>query len=314
MRMLSTTDSVVVAGLNPSVSNAPIGLASHGANAPATDLPPTGLVVAFPDVLDNKTAFPLSLDEFTHFLENVEHSAENIRFYGSVRKYERLYKESAEAGVSTTPDGTDSGKTIASAPAVNVEQFVDDLINKYVEDDAPEQVNIRGATRKALLEEYKASKLVHPDKFQEAKTEIYQLMMMDSFARWVRRQTTQNLDHKGVCQRRDGMIMFGTIAAVLLLLSITLHWSIFARFALLVPLYLTTIFYEQWQAKFCVKLGGEGTRTAKDGTLKAIADNRILFMSAMKAKGMLRKAFVKALLLLALCFVPPNTSGQWDLT
>ncbi|CEP01872.1 RGS domain-containing protein [Plasmodiophora brassicae] len=248
-------------------------------------------IVDFDDLLQGKTAFPLTLDGFTRFLDNVEFSAENIRFYMDVVQYE----EACESGSCDV-----------------VKRLLTGIVEKYIKDDAPEMININGCTRQRILDEFEAYRRVEPSRLQSAKQETYRMMRHGAFPRWIDRQVTQNLGAKGICLRRNCFFASSVVLLTSLSLMVGLRASILYRLLLILPCLAVGYCFENWRSKFCIIVARRGETADVDGTIRPIQDEALKRKAKAYTQEVVRRAFCKSIALFALIFCIPDADGRWN--
>jgi len=111
---------------------------------------------------------PVGLEYFYKHLE-AEYSTENIDFWKACRDFRHTCAKHER-------DPPEKAKEVRAALAKAI-------VNTFVRDSAPSQVNLNGVIRQAILDEVKSEK-VETTAFNEAENHIIGLMSLDSFNRF----------------------------------------------------------------------------------------------------------------------------------
>uniref|UniRef100_A0A3Q2ZPV9 RGS domain-containing protein n=1 Tax=Kryptolebias marmoratus TaxID=37003 RepID=A0A3Q2ZPV9_KRYMA len=135
------------------------GSSSSLPGTPGGDADPANSVLRWAVSFEKLLEDPCGVSYFTAFLKS-EVSAENILFWQACEKFRKI-----------TPTSLDELKAAARA-----------IYNTYLSESAPESVNIDDAAKT----EEKDLEQPTPDMFNKAQTQIFKLMKMDSYRRFVR--------------------------------------------------------------------------------------------------------------------------------
>uniref|UniRef100_A0A7S3PFG5 RGS domain-containing protein n=1 Tax=Aplanochytrium stocchinoi TaxID=215587 RepID=A0A7S3PFG5_9STRA len=141
--------------------------------------------VSFEEVATGVAPFPLST--FESYI-NDELAGENLDFFRDVRTFKAKY-EKYDAG------------TLASDPVKS--EFIRscfNIIDRYVAPGSEYEVNLSGENRKKLLENVfnveQENSVVSSDIFDSAQQEIFGLMAVDTYPRFLRLLKSRNLSDK----------------------------------------------------------------------------------------------------------------------
>jgi hypothetical protein len=176
--------------------------------------------VDFPKLLQNKLRNPLTLEKFHSYLENVEHSEENLDFWLAVQKFKSLHSKAnghfldgnkstdtqatskngysavplEESLLRTSPTASIdhrlsvSVSTDLSGAAVAVKECIHDIVSTYITSGSPREINISSQVRHQILTDAVSMSPAH-DLFRTAEIHIADLMKLDSLPRFVKHAT-----------------------------------------------------------------------------------------------------------------------------
>ncbi|KAI8150089.1 RGS domain-containing protein [Fennellomyces sp. T-0311] len=161
------------------------------------DLPSTdGMTLE--KVLQNQTASPFSLHDFADYLEQT-YCAENLAFYMAVTDYQR----SARLYFGSTPETLDKPVIISGRPfqfrdseqdMLNHEERIrfdtlkakfNDIIERFILTNAPQEVNIPYELRHQLLNTYHEHQSYHPAQLKPACVAVVELLRISAFIPFV---------------------------------------------------------------------------------------------------------------------------------
>jgi hypothetical protein len=141
--------------------------------------------------------------------------------------------------------------------------YADEIVNTFVKEDAPKQVNISADQRTRLLTNISStleSQGYEPELFHEAQTEVKKLMFMDSWPRFKQKVLTQNISKEDSSYRlKEGAaFIFVTLLALGLMLGFQApRWYIFI---LALPLYCAYEDFVTYKLSFCMRNAMKGLR------------------------------------------------------
>ncbi|XP_037833426.1 regulator of G-protein signaling 14 isoform X2 [Kryptolebias marmoratus] len=158
---------IPVGHMSQAVSDGELNMTARGYGGSSSSLPgtpggdadPANSVLRWAVSFEKLLEDPCGVSYFTAFLKS-EVSAENILFWQACEKFRKI-----------TPTSLDELKAAARA-----------IYNTYLSESAPESVNIDDAAKT----EEKDLEQPTPDMFNKAQTQIFKLMKMDSYRRFVR--------------------------------------------------------------------------------------------------------------------------------
>ncbi|KAI9245353.1 hypothetical protein BDA99DRAFT_528154 [Phascolomyces articulosus] len=161
------------------------------------DLPSTdGMTLE--KVLQNQTASPFSLRDFADYLEQT-YCAENLAFYMAVSDYQ----QSARLYFGSTPETLDAPVIISGQPfrfceseqtMLNHEEQIrfetlkakfEDIIERFILTNAPQEVNIPYELRHQLLQAYHEHQSYHPALLKPACVAVVELLRISAFIPFV---------------------------------------------------------------------------------------------------------------------------------
>ncbi|KAG2228130.1 hypothetical protein INT45_009176 [Circinella minor] len=161
------------------------------------DLPSTdGMTLE--KVLQNQTASPFSLRDFADYLEQT-YCSENLTFYMAVSDYE----QSARLYFGSTPENLDAPVIISGQPfrfceseqpMLNHEEQIrfetlkakfEDIIERFILTNAPQEVNIPYELRHQLLQTYHKHQSYHPSILKPACVAVVELLRISAFIPFV---------------------------------------------------------------------------------------------------------------------------------
>jgi hypothetical protein len=134
------------------------------------------------DVLYSLRAAPFTLDDLLEFSQ-LEHSAENAQFWATVEHYRQVH-EGAAGPAKVRVEATE---------LANAERARQLIVDKFVADSAPDQVNISSSQRTAVLRAAGAASVSPRGVFDEAQDEIKLLIDRDTFPRFLRSARSTNI-------------------------------------------------------------------------------------------------------------------------
>ncbi|KAL6117718.1 rgs14 [Pungitius sinensis] len=147
------------------------GSSSSLPGTPGGEAPPANSVLAWAVSFEKLLEDPVGVRQFTSFLMS-EVSAENILFWQACEKFQKIPASSLE-----------ELKTAARS-----------IFNTYLSDSAPYSVNIDDTAKT----EEKDLQRPTPDMFDKAQAQIFKLMKMDSYRRFVRSPLYQSCTLGGI--------------------------------------------------------------------------------------------------------------------
>jgi CRP-like cAMP-binding protein len=150
---------------------------------------------------------PLGVDFFSRFLEK-EFAAENIHFWREARDFRHIGESKGQLSHSASApdkifdvyksqnkfnpddkgdehlddDGT-FAKEVTPAIQEQLQRKAEELVQQFIAENAPEQVNINGESRHSIESQVRERRVTHRT-FLNAEHEIMQLLERDSFARF----------------------------------------------------------------------------------------------------------------------------------
>lgn len=211
--------------------------------------------VQIDEVLNNQRQEPLSLEDFRRFLEE-EHAVENLEFYENVEQFKEVARDDDESSVDSR---------------VELERSIAD---NYVAPGAPKEVNIEGRTRDEILQRVQNNE-VDPDIFTPAQREVRNLMMFDSFSRFVKQSLSSNITKSHGNWRKElgvNLLLIGTIFSVATYLF-TL-FGLVARYLRIIPLPFFVggySYYVSGRRCLCTGLALRGVRMKEGETVSWFA-------------------------------------------
>ena len=161
------------------------------------DLPSTdGMTLE--KVLQNQTASPFSLRDFADYLEQT-YCSENLAFYMAVSDYEqsaRLYFGSTHESldVPVISSGQPFRFCESEQPELNHEEQIrfetlkakfEDIIERFILTNAPQEVNIPYELRNQLLQTYHEHQSYHPSILKPACVAVVELLRISAFIPFV---------------------------------------------------------------------------------------------------------------------------------
>ena len=217
---------------------------------------PEGLPTFEDILLGNVPDEPWRPQTFLEFL-HVERNDENMFFYEEVE----AFKASQGKTAKTPPDELlILPKDVRKDPV----QYSQKIIETFVKESAPKQVNISDEQRKRLLGDAVQSTLeaqgYEPEIFEEAQTEVRRLMQLDSWPRFRKKMLTQNImkaDSMGRLYEGAFFLLLTLLGAGLIL---GLQPSRFYLFILIFPVYFMYEDFVTYQMSFCVRNAMKGLR------------------------------------------------------
>jgi hypothetical protein len=169
---------------------------------------------------------------------------ENLIFFSEIEAYKAM-----KGSTKSPPESL----LVLSQSARNDEgQLVEELIETFVKDDSPKQVNISAAQREKILYATK-DHAVGPTIFQEAQTEVKKLMQNDAWPRFMHRMLdAENLS----LETRVDRFKRGLLSLAVYLLAFGLFLGLFVPrwyfFFLAIPIGIFLFSFISFQSKTCV--------------------------------------------------------------
>lgn len=197
---------------------------------------------------------PWDARTFMNFLRS-ELNDENLFFFSEVEAYKAMKGEAKR-----TPPA--SLLFLPSSAREDEGHLVGELIETFIKESSPKQVNISGTQRQKILDESKDN--VAPALFEDAQGEIKRLMQTDAWPRFMRKMMGENVSIVIRFQR----LKVGALVFCIYLLAFGLFLGLLVPrwyfFLLALPLFVFFFLVVSFQAKTCV-LNGFRNRLDIDG-------------------------------------------------
>lgn len=250
----------------------------------------------FEDVIVGEaTNEPWTAREFLQFLR-LEKNEENLLFVSEIEAY-KVCKGRAK---KSPPD------TLLYFNATvrqNEPALVEGIIDIFVKENAPMQVNISDEQRTGILASYTESKSADPELFEEAQSEVKRLMYHDAWPRFVKRLMTQNIS----IEDRQFRFVYGMASLVFYLIAFGLMLGLrvprWYLFLLCLPL---SLFYSNMftvQTKLCIS-NAMNNRRDVEGSINA----RVLVQCPIVKRATRRKAKIGLVIVIGLTLLTTGAS------
>ena len=141
--------------------------------------------------------------------------------------------------------------------------YVNEIVNTFVKEDAPRQVNISDDQRTRLLSSVTSSLESHgyePEIFNEAQTEVKRLMMLDSWPRFKKKMLTENISKEDSTYRLKEAMAFFLVSVFALALMLGFQAPRWYIFILAIPLYFAYEEFLTYKLSFCMRNAMKGLR------------------------------------------------------
>ncbi|KAI9138534.1 hypothetical protein BKA69DRAFT_1091112 [Paraphysoderma sedebokerense] len=143
--------------------------------------------VSIVSILNNETPAPLSLQDFTEYLKNTEHSEENIDFYQSYTQYNQLVSNLFNGAI---PDADTLNQTVKysdpSSPYHQLKLSSDRIIHTFFLPNAYKELNLSFKLKSSIISTVLTEKNYHPEVYKEAVTKIVELMKSSSLPHFLK--------------------------------------------------------------------------------------------------------------------------------
>jgi hypothetical protein len=196
---------------------------------------------------------PWAPKTFLDFL-HAEHNDENFFFFQETEAFRAL-----EGKVPKAP--SDDLLLLPGDVRADLPRYVHEIIETFVRENAPRQVNISATQREKLLNDVKAALEAQgydADVFEEAQNEVKRLMQLDAWPRFKQKMLTHNLSPVGVEIRLYkgllGLALVILTVAVMLVMHVP-RWYIFLLF---IPCYPSFEGILSYSLGFCPGLARKG--------------------------------------------------------
>jgi hypothetical protein len=134
------------------------------------------------DVLYSLRAAPFTFEDLLEFSQR-EHSAENAQFWATVEHYRQVHEGTAGP----------AAVRVEATELASAERARRLIVDKFVADSAPEQVNISSSQRVTVLRAAGAASVSPRGVFDEAQAEIKLLIQNDTLPRFIRSARSTNI-------------------------------------------------------------------------------------------------------------------------
>jgi hypothetical protein len=240
-------------------------------------------IPTFEAVLTGEVAVePWAPKTFLDFL-HAEHNDENFFFFQETEAFKALKGKSPK-----TP--SDELLVLPGDVRADAKRYVLTIIETFVREDAPRQVNISATQREKVMDDVKAAleaQGYEPEVFEEAQGEVKRLMQQDSWPRFKQKMLTTNLSANSTKSRLyEGLltVSVGVLAAALMLGFMAPRWYIFLCF---VPFYLGFEALIAYKMKFCCRMAMRGLKDRLTGNSTVVVVCPIV---KGRAKQLMRRA------------------------
>ncbi|CAM0136180.1 unnamed protein product [Umbelopsis sp. WA50703] len=238
-------------------------------------------LIQFPSIdsiLKGNTCQPISMREFKLFLQNKEHSAENLDFYYWYLDYsERFYnlpehervcsqppadkpsvasyalpletlikqpsiRSSRNSDETSTNLNADKQSTVVNEKDPRNQPFreeVNAVLRTFFNYDSEKELNIDGYLRRYIV--YYANRTTHPDVFAACHDKVYQIMEQASLRNFLH-HALQNIRYDGIVFRYSMGLSFFLAMVLILTLTFVFHTVRWYRL-LMFPCVFGCIFY-----------------------------------------------------------------------
>ena len=178
-------------------ASAKVGDVEEGA---ACALPAKPAAPSIDDVLYSLRAAPFTFEDLFEFSQR-EHSAENAQFWATVEHYRQVHEGTAGP----------AAVRVEATELASAERARRLIVDKFVADSAPEQVNISSSQRVAVLRAAGdgAASISPRGVFDEAQAEIKLLIQNDTLPRFIRSARSTNISKpQAQWRERTGWALF----------------------------------------------------------------------------------------------------------
>ena len=192
---------------------------------------------------------PWAAHTFLDFLRT-ELSEENLYFFEEVEVYKAL------KGNGTTKLPPDNLRILPKTE--NDKLFVDELVNTFVKENSPREVNISQTQRSKILEEVRQNS-TEPEVFAEAQHEV-RTMMRDSWPRFIKKALTENISDKDrIFRLKQSFIGYSIwlLSLGLFLGFLVPRWYFFL---LIIPIVHANACFVTFKTKLCMENAAKGFR------------------------------------------------------
>jgi len=224
--------------------------------------PPLINIPTFDQVIQGEIARePWVPSSFLDFLKT-ELNDENFYFFEEVE----AFKASKGLSKKAPPE---SLLLLPQEVRANDSKFVTELVNTFVKENAPRQVNISDDQRTKLMDQVGQaveSNGYDPSIFEEAQLEVKRLMQMDSWPRFMKRALLENVSQEDSHFRLKMGILWSVLTLIalgLMLGFLVPRWYIFLLF---LPILNAMQHIVTWKTRLCFQNAALGLRD-KDGTV-----------------------------------------------
>ena len=241
---------------------------------------------------------PWMAKTFLSFLKT-ERNEESLLFFEEVEAFK------ATKGIAKPPPPT--LLVLPDESRKNDSQYCQELVNTFVKENAPRQVNISDSQRKKLLEDFeKAGENAgySPEIFLEAQSEMKLLMQHDSWPRFMKKALSENVSQEDGVHRMKLGILNSLI--LVLLLGLFLGFKVPRWYFLLLSLQimLTVQHFVTYKTKLCFRNAVIGIAD-EEGSVQA----RVVLVcpitkrnQRLRAKKLFLGVLVITFILTGLCF------------
>jgi len=251
---------------------------------------------SFEEVLTgaDSTFEPWRPQTFLEFL-HTELNEENLLFFEEVEAF-----KAHKGVVSRAPEK--SLLTFPESVRVDDSTYVKGLVETFVKEDSPRQVNISADQRTKLLGEVEKaveSQGYNPDMFLEAQHEVKKLMQQDSWPRFIKKVLTENISREDRMYRIKTGVLYFLLA--LLISGLFLGFLVPRYYFLLLffPFSLAMDNFVTIRTKLCIKNAMNGTRDREGSVTTRVVISCPVVKASQKKRA--RRLFVLVQILSIAC-------------
>lgn len=219
-------------------------------------------IPTFEQVLSGKTKKqPWVADTFLEFLQT-ELNEENFFFFEEVEAYKAI--KGYQKAISPPDNLLLLPKTIRE----DENKYVNALIETFVKENAPRQVNISEEQRKAILKKVESTieKAYEPELFEDAQVEVKRLMQHDSWPRFMRKIFSENTSQEDRAYRLKAGIVWTILSAVAIILFLAFLVPRWYFFLLFFPIFRAGAYLTSYKTHMCFE-NAMRSQKGKEGSI-----------------------------------------------